>query len=73
MFGFRGGESPAIISRKKKSMLSAQARWPFLTNFDCSTIRNRDQLLAMIQTRMSVPYEVAKLDVQKWSIQQPHS
>jgi len=71
MFGYRGGESPAILARKKAAMRSAQLRWPFLTNFDCSTIRNELQLRALVQTRMSVPEKVANIDVQKWNLQQP--
>jgi len=71
MFGFRGGESPAILARKKAAMRSAQLRWPFLTNFDCSTIRNEHQLRAMVQTRASVPENAANIDVQKWIKQQP--
>lgn len=71
MFGFRGGESPAILARKKSAMRSAQSRWPFLTDMDCSTIRNEDQLIALVQNRMSVSAEIAKIDVQKWFMQQP--
>ncbi|BDW99469.1 hypothetical protein [Maricaulis maris] len=71
MFGFRGGESPAVLSRQKSAMHSAQLKWPFLTNFDCSTIKDERQLSAMVQTRMSVSEETARDDVHQWFEQQP--
>ena len=45
MFGFRGGESAATVERKRGSMLEAQKRWPFLTNFDASTIKTSGRSL----------------------------
>jgi hypothetical protein len=45
MFGSRGGDSPANVERKRGYMLDAQKRWPFLTNFDASTIKNERQLV----------------------------
>jgi hypothetical protein len=38
MFGFRGGENADVVARKRGYMKEAQQKWPFLTNFDCSTI-----------------------------------
>ena len=39
MFGFRGGEDLAVVARKREYLKEAQARWPFLTHFDATTIR----------------------------------
>jgi hypothetical protein len=66
MFGFQGGESADVVARKKDHMRDAQERWHFLTNFDCSTIRNEGQLSAMVQVRASLSEEQAKQDVGAW-------
>lgn len=66
MFGFRGGESPNIVSRKRGYMLDAQRRWPFLTHFDASTIKNDRQLVTMVQERCSLSQEEAESDVRQW-------
>ena len=65
-FGFRGGESANTVSRKKGYMQSAQQRWPFLTHFDLSTIKNEVQLSSMIEDRSSIPEAQARRDVQVW-------
>jgi len=54
MFGSRGGESAATVERKRGYMLEAQTRWPFLTNFDASTIKNERQLVTMVKERRSL-------------------
>lgn len=66
MFGFRGGESTDTVNRKKGYMKDAQNLWPFLTNFDLSTIKTEGQLSAMVSTRSSVPAEEASRQVQAW-------
>ncbi len=66
MFGFRGGESADIVKRKRGYMVDAQARWPFLTHFDASTIKNDRQLVAMVKERCSLSQEDAESDVRKW-------
>ncbi len=66
MFGFRGGESADTVSRKKGYMQSAQQRWPFLTYFDLSTIKNDVQLSSIVKDRSSIPEAQAKSDVQIW-------
>jgi hypothetical protein len=66
MFGFRGGESPETVSRKKGYRSEAQAKWPFLTTFDLSTIKNEAQLSAMVQGRSSIPEAQAHHDVHVW-------
>ena len=66
MFGFRGGESAESVARKKGYMKEAQKQWRFLTNYDLSTIKTRDQLCTMIKTRSSIPEEQAMRDVAVW-------
>jgi hypothetical protein len=66
MFGFRGGESADTVARKKGYMSDAQLRWPYLTNFDLSTIKNEVQLTSIVKDRSSVPQAQAKSDVQAW-------
>ena len=66
MFGFRGGESPETVSRKKSYMSAAQQRWSFLTSFDLSTIKNEDQLTSMVKDRSGSSAEAAREDVRDW-------
>jgi hypothetical protein len=66
MFGFQGGESADTVARKKSYMKDAQQKWPFLTNFDCSSIKTKGQLRSMVQTRSSISEEQAKRDVDAW-------
>jgi hypothetical protein len=66
MFGFRGGESAEVVRRKKDHMADAQARWPFLTHFDASTIKNDRQLATMLKERCSTSWENAESDVRQW-------
>jgi hypothetical protein len=66
MFGFRGGESADTVARKKGYMEDAQQRWPYLTNFDLSTIKNKVQLRSIVQDRSSLTEAQANSDVQTW-------
>ena len=66
MFGFRGGEAADIVTRKRLDMKDAQQRWPFLTNFDASTIRNELQLIAIVKDRSGRPRAEAEADVNLW-------
>lgn len=66
MFGFRGGESPDVVTRKRGYMTDAQARWPFLTRFDASTIKNDRQLVTVVKERCSLSQEDAESDVRQW-------
>ena len=45
MFGTQGGECAGVVSRKTNHMNDARQEWPFLTVFDCSTIKTEGQLL----------------------------
>ena len=47
-------------------MADAQARWPFLTNFDASTIKNERQLVTMVKDRCSRSEQDAEADVREW-------
>ena len=60
MFGFRGGESADTVARKKGYMEDAQQRWPYLTNFDLSTIKNE------VQLRSGLSENDAKDRVSEW-------
>ncbi len=66
MFGFTGGDSSETVARKRGYMLEAQARWPFLTFFDVSTIKNDRQLVTMVKERCSLSQPEAELDVRQW-------
>ena len=66
MFGFQGGESANVVARKRSYMKGAQLQWPFLTNYDLSTIKAEEQLCSMVKTRSSISAEQAKEDVAAW-------
>jgi hypothetical protein len=66
MFGFQGGESAELVTRKTNYMIDARQKWPFLTAFDCSTIKTEGQLCSMVKTRSSISDEQAKQDVSAW-------
>lgn len=66
MFGFSGGESAETVLRKKGYRSSAQAKWPFLTTYDLSTIKTAGQLRAIVQTRASLSEQTAAADVGAW-------
>ena len=66
MFGFRGGEAADIVKRKRLDMKDAQEHWPFVTNFDASTIRNELQPIAIVKDRTGRPRAEAEADVLSW-------
>jgi hypothetical protein len=66
MFGFESGESAHVASRKKMRRREAQERWPFLTDFDLSGIRDEDQLVAAIVSRSATPEAQVRRNVQAW-------
>ncbi len=66
MFGFQSGEGATAVSRKKAYMKDAQQHWGFLTNFDLSTIKNKEQLCSMVRDRMGVSEVQAESDVGAW-------
>ena len=40
MFGFTGADNINTFTRKELYIVKSPARWPFLTHFDASTIKN---------------------------------
>jgi hypothetical protein len=66
MFGFTGTDSPEAVARKRDYITDAQKRWPFLTHFDASTIKNERQLATMVKERRSHSQEQAEADVREW-------
>jgi hypothetical protein len=48
-------------------MADAQARWPFLTHFDASTIKNERQLITLVKERGCHSQEDAEADVRNWT------
>ena len=66
MFGFRGGESADTVARKKGYMEEAKQRWPYLTNFDLSTIKNEVQLRSIVRDRYGLSENDAKDRVSEW-------
>lgn len=66
MFGYRGGESVDTVAKKRSLMNSAKEKWPFLTVFDCSTIKTKGQLVSMVNIRSGVPHDQAQRDVDAW-------
>ncbi len=66
MFGFQSGESAHAASCKKMRRREAQERWPFLTDFDLSGIRDEDQLVAAIVSRTPIPEAQVRRHVQAW-------
>jgi len=47
-------------------MAEAEARWPFLTTFDASTIKNERQLVTMVKERCYRSQQDAEADVRQW-------
>lgn len=66
MFGFQGGESQKVVAHKKNLMKSAQKKWHFLTNFDCSTIKTKGQLHSIVTMRSGRPEEQVRREVDAW-------
>lgn len=66
MFGFQGGEDEATVARKREYLKDAQAKWPFLTTLDASTIKGEGQLVDLVKTRISLSQAQAAKDVHAW-------
>jgi hypothetical protein len=66
MFGFQGGELSEVVERKRGYLRDAQNKWPFLTYFDLSTIKNETQLCSIVKDRSGVTVEQARTDVAGW-------
>lgn len=66
MFGFQGGETVAVIERKKGYMQDAQRKWPFLTSIDCVGLKTAGQLRSIVKVRLGIPESQAAKDVDAW-------
>ena len=66
MFGFRGGELPEVVERKRGYLREAQSKWPFLTHFDLSTVKNETQLRSIVKDRSGITDDQARADVASW-------
>ena len=75
MFGFTGADRIEALTRKRGYMAEAQARWPFLTYFDASTIKNERQLVSRQTARGSRSIPTAPRSSSRSSISRatPHS
>jgi len=58
-----------ILSIADGHMRAAQAKWGRLTQDDLSAIRQKDDLIAKIEERYSLPHWVAVQDVELWARQ----
>jgi hypothetical protein len=67
MFGFQGGETTVTVARKRSYMRDAQRRWPFITYFDASTVKNQMQLAALVADRSGRSRAEAEADVRAWA------
>lgn len=66
MFELTGADSAEVVVRKRGYTVEAQVRWPFLTHFDASTIKNERQLITMVKERCSRSLQDAEADVAHW-------
>ena len=67
MFGFQGGETAETVARKRGYMSEAQRLWPFLTNYDASTLKNSLQLTTMVKDRSGRPQAEVAAEVEAWT------
>jgi hypothetical protein len=56
-----------ILNIADGHMRAAQAKWSRLTEDDISSIRAKQDLIAKIEERYSLPHWVAAQDVELWS------
>ena len=56
-----------ILSIADGHMRAAQAKWSRLTQDDLSAIREKDDLIAKVEERYSLPHWVAVQDVELWA------
>ena len=66
MFGCAGADTDDTVVLKRGYMAGSQARWPFLTHFDASTIKNERQLATMVKERFSLAQSNAEKEVREW-------
>ena len=56
-----------ILNIADGHMRAAQAKWSRLTENDVSEIRTKDDLIAKVEERYSLPHSVAVQDVELWA------
>jgi hypothetical protein len=56
-----------ILNIADGHMRAAQAKWSRLTQSDISEIRQKDDLIAKVEERYSLPHRVAVQDVERWA------
>jgi hypothetical protein len=56
-----------ILNIADGHMRAAQAKWSRLTQEDISSIREKDDLIAKVEERYSLPHWVAVQDVELWA------
>ena len=56
-----------ILNIADGHMRAAQAKWSRLTESDASEIRTKDDLIAKVEERYSLPHSVAAQDVELWA------
>ena len=66
IFEFIGADNAGAVARERAYVADALARWPFITPFDASTIKNDRQLVTMVKERRSLSQEAAESDVRQW-------
>jgi hypothetical protein len=66
MFGFTGGESESTVTRKIGYRADAKGKWSCLTTLDLSQVKNKEQLIALVKVRYSLPPSQATADVEAW-------
>jgi hypothetical protein len=66
MFGYRGGEPQQITDQKISERKTAQAKWPFLTTLDLSTIHSEEQLVFLIKDRTGASIAQVRPIVHDW-------
>lgn len=66
MFGYRGGEPQQITDQKISERKTAQAKWPFLTTLDLSTIHSEEQLAFLVKDRTGSSLEQVRPLVHNW-------
>jgi hypothetical protein len=68
MFGFQTSENAETVQRKKSYVLDARRKWPFLTNFDCSSVHTEGQLCSLVVARSGMPRDAAIKDIRAWML-----
>lgn len=66
MFGCEDGETVNMVAREKSLIKDIQHRWPFLTEYDLSSIESEGQLAALVKIRSNISVEKASKDVGVW-------